>query len=61
MTEFQKKDECCIIDLVISNIIALQEAHPPVLHFDHRLSFLPTGLTQREDAITIVWFNLNAS
>lgn len=61
MSEFEKKDECCILDSVIINIIVLQEAHPPVLHFDRYLSFLLTSLTQREDVIVTVQSSLDAS
>lgn len=50
MSEFERKDECCIIDSVISNTIVLQKAHPPVLHFDDYLSFLLSCLTQRVNA-----------
>lgn len=41
MSEFQKKDECCILDSGISNIIVLHEEHPPVLQFFF-LSVSPT-------------------
>lgn len=32
-----ENDECCIHGLVIGNT-GVQEAHPPVLYFDHFLS-----------------------
>jgi len=33
MSEFEKKDECCILDSVISNTTVLQEAHMKHLCF----------------------------
>lgn len=61
MSEFEKKDECCILDSGISNTIVLHQKHPTVFHFDDYLSFPPTSFTQREEVILTVQSSLDAS
>lgn len=61
MSEFENKDECCVLDSGISNITALHDARSPVLHFAYYLSFPLTSLLQREDVIATVQSSLDAS